>query len=123
MFHLTTLPAKKPVVCLCERWKSNYECNENAQCLTWDNMTMTERNVDLPTPIPAITTFPKTLPGARGRAMRKAYNPVKPNAPVPITLHEMQSLYSRCFSSAGGGTEGLDEDAGEEDDDDDTGGG
>lgn len=70
---------------------------------------------DLPTPIPAIITFPKTLPGARGRAMRKAYKPVKPSAPVPITLHEMQSLYSRSLTSSGAGTEALGEDVGRED--------
>ena len=34
--------------------------------------------------------------------MCNAYKPVKPSAPVPTTLHEMQSLYSHCFPSSGG---------------------
>ena len=42
------------------------------------------------------------LPGARGPAIRNAYKPVKPSAPVPTTLHEMHSLYSHCFSSSDG---------------------
>jgi len=62
--------------------------------------------------MPAIIVFPKTLPGDRGRAMRSAYKPVKPSAPVPTTLHEMQSLYSPCFPCSnelqvGGSGEGV----------------
>jgi len=34
--------------------------------------------------------------------MRNAYKPVRPSAPVPTTLHEMQSLYSHCFPSSVG---------------------
>ncbi|KAF8132341.1 hypothetical protein EV363DRAFT_1583317 [Boletus edulis] len=50
--------------------------------------------------MPAIIVFPKTVPGACERAIRNAYKPVKASAPVPTTLHEMQSLYSHCCTSS-----------------------
>ena len=39
--------------------------------------------------------------------MRNAYKPVKPSAPVPTTLHEMQSLYSHRFPSSDGVRVGI----------------
>ena len=73
--------------------------------------------LDSPTPIPAITILPMKLPGARGRAMHNAYTPVKPSAPVPTTLQEIQSLYSECFSSDGAQVDVSAEDDGDDDDD------
>ena len=43
--------------------------------------------------------------------MRNAYKPVKPSAPVPTTLHEMQPLYSHSLSDGdqvGGSGDGVD---------------